>query len=191
MTATPQPPSAWSLRLIAELQAADTRAIALARTLTVTQLNWKPGPDVWSVGQCLEHLCVATEVYLPPLVAALEKQQPAPVDAITPGWLGRWFIRKYIEPSAETKRAKAPKQIAPGTRIDPGILDRFLRGNDTTREFVRRAAPYDVNRIRFRNPFIPLLRFSVGTGLAVLTSHERRHLLQAERIRELPGFPAA
>jgi hypothetical protein len=176
---------------MAELHAADARAIALARTLTATQLNWKPRPEVWSIGQCLEHLCVANEVYLPPIVKSLDGQQPAPIDEITPGWLGRWFIRNYIEPSSQTKKAKAPKKIAPGVSIEPGILDRFLRGNDAAREFVRRAAPYDVNRLRFKNPFIPGLRFSVGTGLEVLTRHERRHLLQAERIRELPEFPAA
>jgi hypothetical protein len=191
VTVTLQTSPAWSLRLIAELEAADARAIALARPLTAAQLNWKPRPEVWSVGQCLEHLCVANEVYLPPLSDALAGHQPAAIEEIRPGWLGRWFIRNYIEPSSETKRAKAPKKIAPGTIIEPGILDRFLRGNEAARECVRRAAPYDVNRIRFRNPFIPGLRFSVGTGLEVLTKHERRHLLQAERIRESTGFPSA
>src|SRR5687768_16667958 len=101
---------AWTLRLLAELDAADARAIALARPLGGTQLNWKPRPDVWSVGQCLDHLCVAGEVYLPAISEALDGHQPAAVDEIRPGWLGRWFIRKYIEPSAETKRATAPKK---------------------------------------------------------------------------------
>jgi hypothetical protein len=41
----------------------------------------------------------------------------------------------------------------------------------------------------FRNPFVPLIRFTVGTGLEILSKHERRHLLQAERIRESPNVP--
>jgi hypothetical protein len=56
---------------------------------------------------------------------------------------------------------------------------------------VNRAAPYNVNRIRFKNPFIAGLRFSVATGLQVLAAHERRHLLQAERIRASSDFPPA
>ena len=175
---------------MSELQAADARAIALAKTLTPTQLNWKPRPDVWSIGQCLEHLCVANEVYLPPMADALHGRTPAMVEDIRPGWLGRWFIRNYIEPSPETRRARAPKKIAPGARIDSSILERFLKSNEAAREIVRRAASYDVNRVRFKNPFIPALRFSVGTGLQVLAAHERRHLLQAERIRESSEFPA-
>jgi hypothetical protein len=43
----------------------------------------------------------------------------------------------------------------------------------------------------FKNPLIPALRFTVGTGLEILAKHERRHLLQAERIRDSPIFPVS
>jgi len=178
----------WCLRLISELNAADERATAVAKTLTPRQLNWTPGPGVWSVGQCLEHLCVGNEVYLGPMSDSLTGRQPAVVQEITPGWLGRWFIRNYIEPSSGTRR-RAPKKIRPGAQIEPSILDRFLSSNDEARTLVRRARNYDVNRIRFRNPFIPVIRFTVGTGLEILSKHERRHLLQAERIRKSLEFP--
>jgi hypothetical protein len=111
------------------------------------------------------------------------------VQDITPGWFGRWFIRNYIEPSSESKRARAPKKIAPGTRVDPHILDLFLTSNQAARELVRRASDYDVNRIRFKNPFIPMLRFTVGTGLEIVSRHQRRHLLQAERVKLAADFP--
>jgi hypothetical protein len=45
--------------------------------------------------------------------------------------------------------------------------------------------------VRFRNPFVPLLRFTVGTGLLVINAHDRRHLWQAERVQDAPGFPKA
>jgi hypothetical protein len=44
-------------------------------------------------------------------------------------------------------------------------------------------------KYNFRNPFVPVIRFTVGTGLEILSKHERRHLLQAERVRESAGFP--
>jgi hypothetical protein len=50
---------------------------------------------------------------------------------------------------------------------------------------MRRAADYDVNRVRFRNPFVSVIRFSVGSGFVILSAHERRHLLQAERVWDL------
>jgi DinB family protein len=183
----PSPP--WALRLISELDAADRRAKELAQGLTPIQLNWKPSQDAWSVGQCLEHLRVTSEVYLPAIAASLPDRPLLAVQDITPGWFGRWFIRNYIEPSSESKRARAPKKIAPGPRVDPHILDLFLTGNQAARELVRRAGDYDVNRIRFKNPFIPVLRFTVGTGLEIVSGHQRRHLLQAERVKQAANFP--
>lgn len=180
----------WSQRLLSDVDAADQRAIALARSLTPHQLNWKPQPEVWSVGQCLEHLSVSSEVYLDPIARALADRDPSPVQEITLGRFSRWFIGNYIAASEAPKRARAPKSIAPSSNIDGAILDRFLRSNVRTRDLIRRASAYDVNRIRFTNPFVPLIRFTVGTGLEIITKHEGRHLLQAERIRATAGFPS-
>jgi hypothetical protein len=179
----------WSLRLISELNAADERATTLAKTLTPRQLNWSPSPGVWSVGQCLEHLRVTNEVYLKPMSDSLGGRQRAAVQEIKPGWFGRWFIRSFIEPSSRVARGRAPKKIRPAAQVDSSILDRFLKSNDEARDLVRRARNHDVNRIRFRNPFIPVIRFTVGTGLEILSQHQRRHLLQAERIRASASFP--
>jgi hypothetical protein len=177
------------MRLISELDTLDQRAKELATELTPLQLNWKPSQDAWSVGQCLEHLRVANEVYLPAITASLTGRPLHAVQDIAQGWFGRWFIRNYIEPSSKSKRARAPRKIAPGTRVDPHILDLFLAGNQAARELVRRASDYDVNRIRFKNPFIPVLRFTVGTGLEIVSRHQRRHLLQAERVKQAVNFP--
>lgn len=182
---------AWCRRLLGELDANDRRAIALARTLTAHQLNWRRGPAEWSIGQCLEHLHVANEVYLPPIAKALSGRPAGVVEEIAPGWFGRWFIRNYIEPSAVSKRARAPRKITPRAEVDVTILDQFLGSNERMRRGMRDASGYDVNRIRFRNPFVPLIRFSVGTGFTILIRHQQRHLLQAERVRDALAFPAA
>ncbi len=178
---------AWSTRLISEIDAADRCAKELVSSLTVDQLNWQSARGSWSVGQCLEHLCMTNEAYLPAIAAALAGKGAASVEEIAPGWFGRWFIRSYIEPSPQTKRASAPKKIAPGSRVELSVLDRFLSNNQAARELIRRAGAHDVNRIRFKNPFIPGIRFTVGTGLQIICSHERRHLLQADRVKQSLG----
>jgi hypothetical protein len=182
---------AWAPRLVGELDASDRRATDLARGLSVAQLNWRVSPDTWSVGQCLQHLLNANDVYLPPIAAALEGRPPSPVTDITPGWFGRWFIAAYIEPSSPSRRrARAPKKIAPAAEVGADVLDRFLKSNDAARDLVRRAGAYDVNRIRFVNPFVPLIRFTIGTGLEIISRHQRRHLLQAEGIKGASAFPS-
>jgi len=172
----------WVQRLLSEFDSAGRRAQSLAQGLSIVQLNWRPTQDTWSIGQCLQHLLTANEVYLPPLAASLNGQQKSRVQEIIPGWFGRWFIRSYIAPSAQSRRIRAPKKIEPSRHIEAAVVESFLRSNQAALQLVRDASDYDVNRIRFKNPFIPLLRFTVGTGLEIVSKHQDRHLLQAERV---------
>jgi hypothetical protein len=180
---------AWSVRLAFELSANDQTAQALAGGLNDAQLNWRPAPDSWSVGQCLEHLCITNEVYLAAISAALKDKPDSPVEQITPGRFARWFIRSFVEPSPNTKRAPAPPKIRPAAHVDVAVLERFLSGNKSCRELILRARSKNVNHLRFWNPLVPGIRFTVGTGLEIIASHERRHLLQAERVRDSANFP--
>lgn len=181
---------AWCTRLIAEYTASDARAEAIARGLTREQINWTPRPGAWSIGQCLEHLAAGNELYLDAIEAALTRNlSTGAVEDVTPGAFSRWFMRAYIEPSAQTKRGRSPAKIRPSADVDAGILDRFLRSNERGRALLRRASDYDVNRVRFTNPFVPVIRFTVGTGFAILSAHQRRHLLQAERVHDVSAAP--
>jgi hypothetical protein len=179
----------WHQRLSAEFDAADSRAIQLAQSLTLTQLNWKPSPAAWSVGQCLEHLAVSNEVYGAAIAEALTRAPKGVAQEITPGWFARWFIREYIAPTGKGTRHKAPPKIRPVPDVDASILQRFLDTNRQARDLVERARDVDVNRVRFRNPFVSWIRFTVGTGLEILSKHEQRHLQQAERVRSHASFP--
>lgn len=180
----------WCVRIASELDAADARAQALAKGLTATQLNWQPRAGAWSVGQCLEHLCISNEVYVGPIAEALRAAPSGPVDEIRPGWFGRWFIRNYIEPATQKTRARAPSKIAPvAKQLDRSILGRFIASNAKVRELIPLGRAHDINRVRFRNPFVPLIRFTVGTGFQIIVRHNLRHLLQAERVTQSPGFP--
>ena len=189
MVAPQEAHPAWSMRLAFELSGNDQTAQALVAGLNAEQLNWQPMPGSWSVGQCLEHLCITNEAYLPAISAALEAKPDSPVEQITPGWLGGWFLRNFVEPSPNSMRVRAPSKIKPGSRVDLPVIDRFLSDNKLCRELIVRARAKDVNRIRFWNPFVPGLRFTVGTGLEIIVSHEQRHLLQAERVRDSAKFP--
>ena len=190
MTAAALP--VWAEQLISEFDDSDARVKALTAGLTTPQLNWHPQPGAWSIGQCIEHLAIANDIYIEAIAGALANRQPdGPVDEIVLGRFSRYFLRTFIEPTPTTRRARAPRKITPiAGALDSTIVDRFVEGNVKVRAFVRRAAAYDVNRIRFKNPFIPVLRFTVGTGLKLHSSHERRHLLQAERVKAASGFPS-
>jgi len=193
MPAAAQPSSspapAWSLRLTSVFNANDDSAKQLLAGLSEPQLNWQPAPNSWSIGQCLDHLCATTDAYLPPILAALKSKPDSPVDEINPGWLGGWFLRTFVEPSPNGKRVPAPAKIQPASAVPLSVLDRFLTGNQDCRSLLLAAQNKNINRLRFWNPFIPGLRFTVAAGLEIIPAHQRRHLLQAQRVRTSAQFP--
>jgi len=81
-------------------------------------------------------------------------------------------------------RLKAPRSTRP--RTAPSLADTFaafVASHVDVRAFLRAHADLDLTGIRFPNPFMRGIRFSIATGLHVITAHERRHLWQAWRIR--------
>jgi len=180
---------AWHVRLVEDLNASDERAEKLVEGLSEEQLNWQPAQGRWSVGQCLEHLCITNDAYLPAIAAALKERPDEPVEEIIPGWFGGWFIRNFVEPAPQGKRAPAPAKIRPAAVIGLPVLGRFLSSNRVCRTLIADTRNKDVNHIRFWNPLVKGIRFTVGTGLEIIAAHERRHLLQAERVRSSSEFP--
>jgi hypothetical protein len=80
-------------------------------------------------------------------------------------------------------KAKAPKNIKP--RTSPSLADAaaaFLASHAEAQNFLRANADLDLAAIRFPNPFIKGLRFSLATGLHAIPAHERRHLYQARAV---------
>lgn len=141
----------------------------------------------WSVAECLDHLVIANRHYLdamgPPAERAREKGKLRRRPAL-PGWIGGAFVAQLEPPPKWWSRLRAPRKIQP--RPSPPLAGTYAALAATqakTRAFLRAHADLDLAGIRFPNPFVPGIRFSLATGLHVIAAHEERHLLQAWRVR--------
>ena len=118
---------AWSQRLISELEVIDQRTERLARELEREQINWRPTTGAWSVGQCLEHLMKANEIYLLAISISLEGQRRSQVQEVTLGWFSRLFIRKFIAPSSKGARApQGPRRSSLPRLLTAPLSTRFF-----------------------------------------------------------------
>jgi hypothetical protein len=167
------------------LDAAERDARALVDGLAEAAGTWRAAPGSWSVAECLDHLAVANTVYLDAMEPTARearargrlRRRPA-----LPGPIGRWFVNS-LEPQAGLK-LKAPGKIRP--RSSPPLLEAsaaFQASQDRVRVFLHANADLDLAGVRFPNPFIRGVRFSLATGLHVIPAHERRHLWQAWTVR--------
>ncbi len=173
--------------LLDQLDAAERDARTLVADTTEEQGRWQVDPGSWSVAQCLDHLATTNRVYVhrmkEPAIRAREqgrfRRSPA-----TPGLVGRWFIRTLEPPVKAPFRMKSPRNIEPRVSLSlASAFTSFASSQDEVRKFLHVCADLDLAEIRFPNPFVRGIRFSLATGLHVIAAHERRHMWQAWRVR--------
>lgn len=162
-------------------------AAALVAGLPEELGTWRPAPQAWSVAECLDHLATADRVYLAAMrpaatgarAAGRWRRGPA-----TTGLIGGWFARSLEPPARRLLKMKAPRKIRPrpGPPLAASHAD-YVTAHREVVAFLHDSADLDLARIRFPNPFVPGIRFSLATGLHVIASHERRHLWQAWNVR--------
>lgn len=173
--------------LLDQLDAVERDAKALVAGLSEELGTTQPAPGSWSVAECLDHLATANRVYLRSFLAPANRakesgrlrKRPA-----KPGWAGRLFIATLEPPPKRWSRLKAPRKIRP--RPAPPLaeaFESFVASQADARAFLIANAHLDLAGVRFPNPFIPGIFFSLATGLHILPAHARRHLWQAWRVR--------
>jgi hypothetical protein len=174
--------------ILLELDRYETEAGDLIRGLSDEQLNWQPNRGKsWSVAQCLDHLAKTNVVYTAAMASAIGSVPPgsrARRGPIRPGWFASYFIKSMDAPVR--KKFSANKKVIPQTRKSGAeVVADFAASHDAVRALIESSREMDLNRIRFKNPFVGFLRFTVGTGLLVITAHDRRHLWQATEVLRL------
>ena len=165
----------------------------LAADLTDAQFNWRPEPGRWSIAECLDHLNTTGSKLLPGMDAAIERARERGRTGSGPflyGWLSRWFIRGNQPLPADGKGMKTPKLYTPAADQSVGrVLPAFLDLQDQLIERLHAANGLDLARVKVASPVTQLLRISLGAWFAATAAHQERHLQQAQRVREHPGFP--
>ena len=178
--------------LIEEIEQNVARAETVAWGLSDAAFNWRPEPQKWSVAQCLTHLCMFNEVDLPHLDRSIAEARgkgwlhPGPYDF---GFLTRRFI-SLIEPPVK-RRFPAPKSYTPPP-ADVSRETTLRRYREVMGAMIARleaADGLDLRKARTVMPALPLLKMPLGGRFALMASHDRRHLWQAERVRGNSAFP--
>jgi hypothetical protein len=180
--------------VVAETDKVNDEAQQLVRGLSEEQLNWKPSPDRWSIAQCLDHLSVSGKGFEPYFAALIDRGHSKwPVTSAVkyqPTFMGRLLIKQLLPET--TRKLRAPKIFRPSeSSAIYGAPGRFFDQQKSFLRFVSSAKGIDYNKARLRSPVTPLIRYSLADAFVVIVVHNYRHLAQARRVRETPGFPAA
>jgi hypothetical protein len=156
------------------------------------QFNWRPATDRWSVAECIDHLVVIGGLTIPLLDAGIQQAADKGWKSNGPfkyGAIGNWIVRQVGPRDEKHKRKfKAPKMYAPAGHHSISRLEQaFVKLQDQFVEVVHRANGYDLGRVKLASPAARFLRLSLGQWIALLAGHQKRHLQQAQEVKDALG----
>ena len=166
------------------------RALRIFSSLSEKQLNWKSGPDSWSVSECISHLVNSNNLYLNKIekILSLNTSSQEKDFYYKQSFFGK-LIAKGVDP-AYVRKSKTFKVFFPdASEINKNIVDEYVVSSKRFIEIAGRMRNLDLKRIKLSSPVNKLIRLNLGDPLIIIPKHDERHLNQAERVMSHKDFP--
>jgi hypothetical protein len=166
------------------LKETETGVLNSVKGLSDAQLKFKPGPDRWSVEECLKHIAISEKMIRGMIDGAL-KQPPNPEkrseikmtdDQLVKGLEDRTTKIKTIDPM---KPENTPFTSA------ADALNSFKENREKLIDFLKHTN-YD---LRNHVLVLPIGTYDCYQLILLIGSHSNRHTQQIEEVKADPGFP--
>jgi DinB superfamily len=184
--------------LVVEIDANLSHAESITHGLTQQQFAWRPGTGRWSIGECFGHLNATNKVSLPAIEEGIVQGRASGKTGQGPfqyGFVSRKFIASQ-EPPVK-KKYKAPAVFLPPAEVDlDATMAEYRRNSAELKRLTREADGLHLARVKIKMPALPaalraVVRIPLGGQLLLTTTHDRRHLWQADQVRNDPAFPVS
>jgi len=169
----------------------DADAMKLLSGLTENQFHWSPTAARWSIAQCVVHLGIMGNRYLPSLDTAMERAQTEDLLNRGPyhyGFVERWIVHA-TEPPPRIRLRTPSSARPPDDQPLAVVIESFGLVQAELRKRIRASNGLDLARAKVTSPFVKALKMGLGPCFEFLLAHERRHLWQGWQVRNHAAFP--
>jgi hypothetical protein len=164
-----------------EIWHASSRACRIAEAASDRQMA-RPGPGKWCAAECLQHLVLTTDAFLPRFQQGFEELREKGLHGEGPfrmEWTAR-LLRFILEPPARLKTGTGAA-FQPVPIEDPqAVLPAFLASQGRLMEALSEGAGLALDRVKMESPFSSRVKYNLYSAFVLVAVHERRHLWQAE-----------
>ena len=167
--------------IVADLHAAERRLRVLHGAVPPDIWSRRPSPERWSPAECVAHLNLTSEAFLPLLRNGVDEARRL---ERTHGRYRRdpvgWLIWRAVTPTGRFKTKTAAPFVPSGDRPGYVLVADFERLQAEVIECVRAAEGLAIDRVKVVSPFDARAKYNVYAAMTIIPRHQHRHLLQAE-----------
>lgn len=185
-----RPPLESALEDLRARIAIDLEALmAVVRTLSQTQADWRPAADRWAVGEILHHLILSNRSFALVAGKLVERGRREGL-AARPDGRRSWPRLRTIADVQASGPVRNPDRVTPTHGLPIEQLRRELvESHQAVALKIPDLAGLDLAALRFPHPLGFELNLFQWADIA--GAHERRHLHQIETVLAAEGFPSA
>lgn len=205
-------------RLLARSDSARRAFISRIDTLSQSQLDFKPARNEWSIGEVAHHVALTEQTFQATIKDLLERgaatgsatktidfdELPMGPRVIPPGILrlpvvsmpmslmmGMMpdFMKSFILANPIMKIRTAPSVEPRAGTPREELLALLSQLRKQTLALIEPVRDQDLSRYRWNYAFLGSR--NIYSTLEMLADHDHRHVIQIERIKRAPAFPAA
>ncbi|MBS9525091.1 DinB family protein [Litoribacter alkaliphilus] len=177
-----QKPTEW----VAEIDRITAKFEREFAEMSLEQIYWKPHPEVWSIGENIQHLIQLNSSYFPMFQELKDGKYQKP-------WSGNFsfiynLIGNSIYKSVSDGRKKKIKTFASwepkigGTHQD--IVQKFTKHQQELKSWITKLAPQFGKNVVINSPINKLLPYTLDKAMDIIVAHEDRHFQQALEVKE-------
>lgn len=152
------------------------------KQLPKKQLNYKPSPKSWSILECIEHLNLYGNFYIPEIDNRIKNAKHKAVANFKTGILGDYFAKSML-PKENLNTMNTFKNKNPnGSKLDKTILDTFSNQQQETLRLLNAAKHVNLNKTKTSITLTRWITLKLGDTFRVIIYHNQRHIIQAEKV---------
>jgi hypothetical protein len=149
--------------------------------LSEAQWNFKPGPDRWSIAQCMEHIAAAED-----FIRNTDADQVMKAPALPDRDVKKTDDAVIANIPDRSHKAQAPEPLVPTNRFGSpeGSLKHFLESRAKTEQFVKTTSG-----LRDHVSDSPMGKLDAYEFILLIAAHSERHTKQILEVKADPNYP--
>ena len=176
--------------LVLQLEHAQARLDRLGELVPEERWSKRRDQSRWSTGECVAHLNLTSEAYIPRIQKAIEEARKLPRKddgPYRPDLIGRIF-GKLVGPlpkigKMRIGKVKTTPAFVPNANLPKQqLLAEFKRPQLELMRLVRECDGLAIDKVKITSPFGEKIQYDCYSALVLLPRHEERHLEQAELV---------
>ena len=153
------------------------------KNLDLYSLTWKHNETSWSILECLEHLNLYGDHYLPEIENKIKTSNTTNEHVFKSGLLGGYFAKSML-PKEELNKMKTLKDKNPlNAKLDKTVIEKFINQQIKLLDLLNQSRKVSLNKVRITTSISSLIRLKLGDTFQFILNHIIRHLKQIDNIQ--------